>query len=94
MSSNFSNFAWILRCFKVAYGLKENLQKSKVYRIGVSNGEIARCARILGCDSSQFPFSYLGVPVGENMSRTKHWKPIINRVKNEVVLIESDYPCV
>lgn len=47
-SSNFSTLAPILWCFQADYGLQVNLQKSNVYGIGISDGEIASCARILG----------------------------------------------
>lgn len=46
-SMKFSNIARILRCFHAASGLKVNFHKSKVYGIGVTEGEIASCARIL-----------------------------------------------
>lgn len=36
-------------------------------------------ALVLGCMEGSFPFTYLGVPVGENMALKKHWQPIINK---------------
>ena len=72
-NSNFVNLARILRCFHASSGLKVNFHKSKVYGIGVSKTEIARCARILGCEAASFPFKYLGIPVGVNMSLKRNW---------------------
>lgn len=48
ISSNFDNLARILSCFNVASRLKVNFNKSQVYDIGVSEGELNRSARILG----------------------------------------------
>lgn len=33
----------------------------------------------MGCAPSSIPFTYLGVPIGENMIRKKAWKPIIDK---------------
>lgn len=68
ISCNFSNLSRILRYFHAASCLKVNFHKSKVYGVGVSDGEIASCARILGCEVSSFPFNYLVVLVGANMA--------------------------
>lgn len=51
-STNFSNLARILRCFHASSGLKVNFHKSKVFGIGVSKSEDAKCARILGCEAA------------------------------------------
>nr|KAJ0214953.1 hypothetical protein LSAT_V11C300147850 [Lactuca sativa] len=85
-SSNFINLARILRCFHASSGLKVNFHKSKVYGIGVSENEIASCARILGCEAASLPFKYLGVPVGANMSQKRSWQPVIDRVQNKLSL--------
>lgn len=84
LRSNFTNLARVLRCFHVVSGLKVNFQKSNVFGIGVSDREIASCARILGCNAASLPFKYLGVPVGANMWRKRHWQPIIERVQNKL----------
>ncbi|XP_023747685.1 uncharacterized protein LOC111895862 [Lactuca sativa] len=47
----------------VIQGLKVNFQKSKLYGIGVSDCDLAASERVIGCEASSFPFSYLGVPV-------------------------------
>nr|GFA19889.1 transposon TX1 uncharacterized [Tanacetum cinerariifolium] len=50
-------------------GLKVNYNKSKIYDIGVNDGDITDMARWMGCGTEEFPFSYLGLPIGENMRR-------------------------
>ncbi|GJW16615.1 hypothetical protein Tco_0024051 [Tanacetum coccineum] len=34
-----------------------------------------------GCEAGLFPFTYLGLPIGSNMSRIANWKPLIDRFK-------------
>ncbi|GKB40902.1 putative RNA-directed DNA polymerase, eukaryota, reverse transcriptase zinc-binding domain protein [Tanacetum coccineum] len=51
-------------CFHLAFGLKVNFNKSKLFGVGVSNIELNVIASSLGCLASQFPCSYLGLPIG------------------------------
>ncbi|XP_035834166.1 secreted RxLR effector protein 78-like [Helianthus annuus] len=46
---NFHNLARLLRCFHLSSGLKVNFSKSKVFGVGVGNGDISEMATILGC---------------------------------------------
>ena len=57
----------ILKCFKLASGLKVNYSKSKVGGVGVTLNQTMIFAFILNCDIMKAPFSYLGV----------HYKKII-----------------
>lgn len=38
----------------------------------------------LGCEPSALPFTYLGVPVGDNMNRKNAWNPIIDKFKSKL----------
>nr|KAJ0203637.1 hypothetical protein LSAT_V11C500259620 [Lactuca sativa] len=76
---NIANLAQILRCFYVSSGLKVNFRKSKVYGVGASHTEVINLATPLGCEPSSIPFTYLRIPVGENMNRRKAWEPIIDK---------------
>ncbi|GJS87001.1 putative reverse transcriptase domain-containing protein [Tanacetum coccineum] len=46
---NVSNLMNILKCFEEVSGLKINLQKSKVYDVGVESEELDRMARFMTC---------------------------------------------
>ncbi|KAL4586081.1 hypothetical protein LXL04_010712 [Taraxacum kok-saghyz] len=81
---NLINLNRILRCFYLASGLKVNLNKSKVFGVGVEDEEIADLAGILNCDSGTFPFTYLGLPLGANMRLVKHWNPIIEKFRSRL----------
>nr|GFB68234.1 RNA-directed DNA polymerase, eukaryota, reverse transcriptase zinc-binding domain protein [Tanacetum cinerariifolium] len=38
-------------------------------------------AACTGCEAGSFPFSYLGLPIGSNMSRIANWQILIDRFK-------------
>ncbi|GJW89767.1 reverse transcriptase domain, reverse transcriptase zinc-binding domain protein [Tanacetum coccineum] len=74
----------ILRCFEEVPGLWVNFNKSKLYGLGVSDKELGNMANGMRCDIGEFPFTYLGLPVRENMSRVNAWKPIVDKFKNRL----------
>ncbi|GJX84645.1 putative RNA-directed DNA polymerase, eukaryota, reverse transcriptase zinc-binding domain protein [Tanacetum coccineum] len=66
----------ILRCFFLASRLKINLLKNKLIGIGVSFIQVEQLAGVIGCGASKTLFIYLGLPVGQVMSRIQAWKSI------------------
>nr|GEY59417.1 RNA-directed DNA polymerase, eukaryota [Tanacetum cinerariifolium] len=60
-----------LKCFHLASGLKINIQKCQLLGVGVPRPIMEKAARCIGCDVLQNQFRYLGVMVGECMSRHK-----------------------
>ncbi|GJU00858.1 RNA-directed DNA polymerase, eukaryota, reverse transcriptase zinc-binding domain protein [Tanacetum coccineum] len=77
--SNSKNLSRILTCFHLASGLKVNFNKSKLFGFGVSNIELSIAASSLGCLASEFPCSYLGLPIGAQMSMCANWNPLVDR---------------
>ncbi|GJY58925.1 hypothetical protein Tco_0458817 [Tanacetum coccineum] len=86
---NAKNLCRILRCFNLASGLKVNFTKSKFYGIGVNFNETTTLASTLNCEPSNRPFIYLGLPIGANMCKACHWKPIIDKFHNRLTLWKS-----
>ncbi|XP_023770251.1 uncharacterized protein LOC111918865 [Lactuca sativa] len=80
------NLARILKCFHISSGLKVNFHKSRLFGIRVTEDELEEQAKILGCLKGVFPFSYLGVPVGANLSQKKNWRPIIEKFQSRLSL--------
>ncbi|KAL4585017.1 hypothetical protein LXL04_009630 [Taraxacum kok-saghyz] len=72
--------------FFIASGLKVNLNKSKVFGVGVEDADILNLANILGCEPGKFPFTYLGVPLGANMRLSKHWSTIVDKFRNKLTI--------
>ncbi|GKA23075.1 hypothetical protein Tco_0709037, partial [Tanacetum coccineum] len=76
---NAKNLCRILRCFNLAFRLKVKFSKSKLFGIGVSTTETNNLAYFLNCEPSKLPCSYLGLPIGANMSVASNWNPIIDK---------------
>ncbi|GKG60212.1 hypothetical protein Tco_0609876, partial [Tanacetum coccineum] len=60
-------------CFHLASGLKINIAKSQVLGVGVSQNVVVQAVNRIGCAVLNTPFRYLGVTVGECMSRKSAW---------------------
>ncbi|GJQ98501.1 hypothetical protein Tco_0009640 [Tanacetum coccineum] len=63
-------------------GLKVNYNKSKIYGIGVNEGDMTDMARWMGCGIGEVPFTYWGLPIGENIGRVNAWGPVVEKFKN------------
>jgi hypothetical protein len=61
--------------------LKVNFHKSKLFGINLEDGFLDVAAGFLKCRIGNFPFIYLGLPVGANPRRPSTWKPVIDVVK-------------
>ncbi|GKB15937.1 putative RNA-directed DNA polymerase [Tanacetum coccineum] len=76
---NAKNLSRILTCFHLAFGLKVNFNKSKLFGVGISTVDLHSLASFIGCLASQLPFTYLGLSISANMSRCFNWNPLIER---------------
>jgi hypothetical protein len=56
----------VLTLFEGASDLAINLSKSNVYPINCSNEQISLVRSILSCSITDFPYTYLGVPLSIN----------------------------
>ncbi|GKA35558.1 hypothetical protein Tco_0722049 [Tanacetum coccineum] len=65
-------------------GLRFNYNKSKLYGVGFVDQEISEMARWMRCGVGEFPFTYLGLPIGENMRRVGEWNPMIEKFKKRL----------
>ncbi|GKB93699.1 hypothetical protein Tco_0979836 [Tanacetum coccineum] len=72
----------ILKCFEEVSGLRVNYNKSKLYGFGVNEVDLRDMARWMRCRVGEFPFTYLGLPIGENMRRVGAWNTVMVKVKN------------
>nr|GEW05829.1 reverse transcriptase domain, reverse transcriptase zinc-binding domain protein [Tanacetum cinerariifolium] len=81
---NAKSLMCILKCFEEVSCLRMNYNKSKLYGIGVNEREMAEMARWMGCGIGEFPFAYLGLPIGGNMRRIKAWDSVEEKFKNRL----------
>ena len=73
-----------LHCFSLVSGLKINIHKSNLLGIGISNDMVASVASNLGCSTMSTPFKYLGVMVGDYMTRVSAWDDVIRKIKSRL----------
>ncbi|GKE78547.1 putative RNA-directed DNA polymerase, eukaryota, reverse transcriptase zinc-binding domain protein [Tanacetum coccineum] len=83
---NASNLINILKCFEMRSGLKVNLDKSRIFRVGVPDNDVSSVASSLGCAHGILPFIYLGLPVGRRMQFNEGWKGVIDRFRDRLSL--------
>ncbi|GKA38027.1 RNA-directed DNA polymerase, eukaryota, partial [Tanacetum coccineum] len=81
---NLANLIRILNCFHLASGLRINLIKSQVMGIGVPTDAVNFGAASIGCSVMNTPFKYLGVTVGDNMSRHSAWSDVMQKVRSRL----------
>ncbi|GJW31605.1 hypothetical protein Tco_0051637 [Tanacetum coccineum] len=81
---NARNLSRIFTCFHLASSLKANFNKSKLFGIRVNTIELNSLASTIGCQASQFPCMYLGLPVGAKMSRCLNWSPLVERFQKRL----------
>ncbi|GJY61339.1 hypothetical protein Tco_0461996 [Tanacetum coccineum] len=65
-------------------GLRVNYNKSKLYGVGVSDSELRDMARWMRCSVGDFPFTYLGLLIGDNMRRVGAWNSVIEKFKSRL----------
>nr|GEY89730.1 RNA-directed DNA polymerase, eukaryota, reverse transcriptase zinc-binding domain protein [Tanacetum cinerariifolium] len=76
---NLLNLNKILKCFYLASGLKINLHKSQILEVGSHRDIVQQGALIIGCEVMRTPFNYLGVPVGDHMTRISAWDNVLQK---------------
>ncbi|GKE14851.1 RNA-directed DNA polymerase, eukaryota [Tanacetum coccineum] len=82
--SNMKNIVKILKCFFLASGLKINIQKSQVLGVGVPRTLVTQTTSLIGCALMQKPFRYLGVMVGDCMSRKLAWAETVQKLHSRL----------
>ncbi|GJT40480.1 putative RNA-directed DNA polymerase, eukaryota, reverse transcriptase zinc-binding domain protein [Tanacetum coccineum] len=75
------NIVRVFQVFFLASGLKINIHKSNIYGVGVSTEDVHLKASNTGCIAGTFPFTYLGLPIGCNMSVNANWKLLVDKSK-------------
>ncbi|KAJ9565542.1 hypothetical protein OSB04_001508 [Centaurea solstitialis] len=88
---NAKNLIRILKCFELCSGLRINLSKSSLMGVSVPKEEVQKVAHWLNCKKGSIPFTYLGLPVGDNMAKASAWKPIIDKFKSRLSLWKAKH---
>ncbi|XP_021991043.1 uncharacterized protein LOC110887782 [Helianthus annuus] len=54
-----------------------NMAKSSLFGIGVSEEEVKKMAKDIGCQNGKLPCVYLGLMIRANMNNSAHWKSVL-----------------
>nr|GFA91992.1 RNA-directed DNA polymerase, eukaryota, reverse transcriptase zinc-binding domain protein [Tanacetum cinerariifolium] len=76
--SNIDTIVRVLKVFHSASGLRINMKKSKLMWIAVDASRVEQAIRQIGCMALKMPFKYLGLVVGDRMSRVESWNDVID----------------
>ncbi|XP_071700087.1 uncharacterized protein [Rutidosis leptorrhynchoides] len=80
----------VLDKFHVFSGLSINVNKSVVYGLGVPESKIESFVTTVGCIKGEFPFVYLGLPMGSSMLHTSNWNSLREKFKKRLVGWQSN----
>ena len=61
-------------------GLKINLEKSSIVGINTNQEMVSQLASVLDCQETEWPLSYLGLPLGGNPNSIGFWDPVVEKV--------------
>jgi len=88
----------ILRSFELVSGLKINFDKRNIYGLNLEPHFLEEASCFLSCRIGDFPFKFLGIPVGASPRKSSTWKPVLDLMEwkgkhlsigGRVVLINS-----
>ena len=72
-----------LSCFQAFMGLKVNVGKSEIVRVGVVNN-LDALANILHCRVGSLPMKYLGMPLGTFCKTASIWNPNLEKMEKKL----------
>ncbi|RVW96870.1 putative ribonuclease H protein [Vitis vinifera] len=78
------NLKIILLVFGQVSGLKINLEKSTISGINTRQEMLSSLALVLECRVSEWPLSYLGLPLGGNPKTIGFWDPVVERISRRL----------
>ncbi|WOK97665.1 hypothetical protein Cni_G06373 [Canna indica] len=79
-TTSLSNLAYILKCFKLCFGLKINNSKTKLLPLLDHSDATLGFAQSFGCSVGEFPLSYLGLPLRQKGLTRDDWRSVISKV--------------
>ena len=78
------NLKIILLVFGQVSGLKINSEKNIISGINTRQELLSSLASVLDCRVSEWPLSYLGLPLGGNPKTISFWDPLVKRISRRL----------
>jgi hypothetical protein len=74
----------LLHTFAESTGLKVNYSKSNMFPITLDDARLSHFASTLNCQKGNFPFTYLGLPLGIIKPNLEYFLPMVVRVEKRL----------
>jgi hypothetical protein len=81
----------LLYAFKQLSGLKINFHKSEVLCYGATRELEASYTSLFGCDSGDYPFRYLGIPMHHRQLLNSEWSKVEQRFQQKLLCWKAKY---
>ena len=78
------NLKIILLVFGQVSGLKINLEKNTISGINTRQELLSSLASVFDCRVSEWPLSYLGLPLGGNPKTIGFWDPVVEKISRRL----------
>jgi hypothetical protein len=75
----------LFNTFASATGLKVNYNKSNMVPINVSEERAEVLINTMGCKRGEFPFTYLGLPLGLSKPTVEQCLPLVQRIQRKLM---------
>lgn len=85
------NLFHIVKTFEKSSGLNINLSKSEVLGINLERDRILSIAESPGCKVSNWPNSYLGLPLNANPNSMAFWTPMLEKIERRLHSWQNTY---
>ena len=82
--------SWVLFWFEASSGLKINLDKSEMFKVGEVDNLVS-LATVLGCRTRQLPSTYLGLPLASPHKSVAIWDVIEEKMRKKLALWKRNY---
>jgi hypothetical protein len=74
----------VLSAFEKLSGLKINFHKSELFCYGKAKDVEHEYVKLFGCDTGDYPFKYLGIPMHHKRINNKDWQGVEERIQKKL----------
>lgn len=76
-------FKLVLRLFTKISGLTINYEKSNIVTFGMDQAEVEMASAIIGCEPTELPITYIGMPLTVRKSGRSAYMPLIEKLEKK-----------
>lgn len=79
----------LLSTFAQSTGLRVNYNKSVLVPLNISEEKLVQLSDLIGCQTGNLPFTYLGLPLGTTKPNIEDFLPLIQRIERRLTCTSS-----